>query len=47
MVNKPLMRPCFWGGYVRGGLVDQLEMPKVHLWATELLQTRSFENLSQ
>ena len=19
MVNKPLIRPCFWGGYVRGG----------------------------
>ena len=23
MVNKPLIRPYFWGGYVRGGYVDQ------------------------
>ena len=23
MVNKPLIRPYFWGGYVRKGLVDQ------------------------
>ena len=21
MVNKPLIRPYFWGGYVRGGVV--------------------------
>ena len=23
MVNKPLLRPYFWGGYVKGGLVDR------------------------
>ena len=32
MVNKPLIRPYFWGGYVRGGTLTShdLRLPGAH-----------------
>ena len=36
MVNKPLIRPYFWGGYVSEGLVDQSFPRNESLWLRDV-----------